>query len=40
MHTARRVTGRVRSEVVDRPLSLRRQAEVPAPPFFDLPLFS
>jgi hypothetical protein len=25
-------------EVVDRPLSLRRQADVPAPPFFDLPL--
>jgi hypothetical protein len=26
-------------EVVDRPLSLRRRTEVPAPPFFDLPLF-
>ena len=32
-------TGRSIEEVVDRPLSLRRQAEVPAPPFFDLPLF-
>ena len=33
-----RWTGRSHREVVDRPLSLRRQADVPAPPFFDLPL--
>ena len=37
--TARQLTGRCALEVVDRPLSLRRRTEVPAPPFFDLPLF-
>jgi hypothetical protein len=36
---ARRIRRAVRViEVVDRPLSIRKRAEVLAPPFFDLPL--